>query len=97
MLATGGKDHAGWAKIANHSKIEKAIFSLSNPLYWKVPTTLERNYRKDIKSNGIHDIIEKAFEEMKSEQGENYSLDRINLTESQRRAGISSAKFMQLK
>ena len=44
---------------------------------------------KDIKSNGFHDIIAQAIEEMKSEQGENFSLDRINLAELQRRVSSS--------
>ena len=52
---------------------------------------------KDIKSNGFHDIIAQAIEEMKSEQGENFSLDRINLAELQRRTGISRAKLRRLK
>ena len=52
---------------------------------------------KDIKSNGFHGIIAQAIEEMKSEQGEYFSLDRINLAELQRRTGISRAKLRQLK
>lgn len=52
---------------------------------------------KDIKSNGFHDIIAQAIEEMKSEQGENFSLNQINLAELQRRTGISRAKLRRLK
>ena len=52
---------------------------------------------KDLKSNGFHDIIAQAIEEMKSEQGNNFSLDRINLAELERRTGVSRAKLRRLK
>ena len=52
---------------------------------------------KEIKSNGFHDIIAQAIEEMKSEQGEKFSLERINLAELQRRTGVSRAKLRRLK
>lgn len=52
---------------------------------------------KELKSNGFHDIIAQAIEEMKLEQGENFSLDRINLAELGRRTGISRAKLRRLK
>lgn len=44
---------------------------------------------KELKSNGFHDIIAQAIEEMKLEQGNNFSLDRINFAELGRRTGIS--------
>lgn len=46
---------------------------------------------KEENSNGLHDIIAQAIEEMKHEQGKNFSLDKINLAELQRRTGISRA------
>ena len=52
---------------------------------------------KELKSNGFHDIIAQAIEEMKLEQGNNFSLDRINLAELGRRTGISRAKLRHLK
>lgn len=52
---------------------------------------------KELKSNGFHDIIAQAIEEMKSEQGENFSLDRINLAELERHTGVSRAKLRRLK
>lgn len=52
---------------------------------------------KELKSNGFHDIIAQAIEEMKLEQGNNFSLDRINLAELGRRTGISRAKLRRLK
>ena len=52
---------------------------------------------KDAKSNGCHDIILQAIEEIESEQGEKFSLERINLAELKRRAGISRAKLRRLK
>ena len=36
---------------------------------------------KESKSNGLEDIISQAIEEMKSEQGNNFFLERINLAE----------------
>lgn len=56
----------------------------------------KESYKK-LKSNGFHDIIAQAIEEMKSEQGENFSLDRINLAELERRTGVSRAKLRRLK
>jgi transposase len=52
---------------------------------------------KESKSNGLENIISQAIEEMKSEQGNNFSLERINLTELERRTGISRAKLRRLK
>ena len=52
---------------------------------------------KEIKSNGLENIISQAIEEMKSEQGINFSLEKINLAELERRTGISRAKLRRLK
>ena len=52
---------------------------------------------KENKSNGLDDIISQAIEEMKSEQGNNFSLEKINLAELDRRSGISRAKLRRLK
>ena len=52
---------------------------------------------KESKSNGLENIISQAIEEMKSEQGNNFSLERINLAELERRTGISRAKLRRLK
>ena len=52
---------------------------------------------KESKSNGLEDIISQAIEEMKSEQGNNFSLDKINLAELERRTGVSRSKLRRLK
>ena len=52
---------------------------------------------KDINGNGLDGIISHAIEEMKHEQGDNFSLEKINLAELQRRTGISRAKLRRLK
>lgn len=52
---------------------------------------------KETKSNGLEDIVSRAIEEMKSEQGNSFSLDRINLAELERRTGVSRAKLRRLK
>ena len=52
---------------------------------------------KEIKSNGLQDIISQAIEEMKSEQGNNFSLEKINLAELERRTGASRARLRRLK
>ena len=52
---------------------------------------------KEMKSNGFSDIIAQAIEEMKSEQGEKFSLNRINLAELERRTGVSRARLRRLK
>ena len=52
---------------------------------------------EEIQSNGFEDIISQAIEEMKAEQGNNFSLDRINLAELERRTGISRGKLRRLK
>ena len=52
---------------------------------------------KESKSNGLENIISQAIEEMKTEQGNNFSLERINLAELERRTGISRSKLRRLK
>ena len=52
---------------------------------------------KEIKSNGLENIISQAIEEMKSEQGDHFSLEKINLAELDRRTGISRAKLRRFK
>lgn len=52
---------------------------------------------KESKSNGLENIISQVIEEMKFEQGNNFSLERINLAELERRTGISRSKLRRLK
>ena len=52
---------------------------------------------KDTNGNGLDNIIAQAIEEMKHEQGENFSLEKINLAALQRRTGISRSKLRRLK
>ena len=52
---------------------------------------------KEVNGNGLHDIIAQAIEEMKNEQGNNFSLETINLAELQRRTGTSRVKLRKLK
>lgn len=52
---------------------------------------------KEIKSNGLEDIISQAIEEMKSEQGNNFSMEKINLAKLERRTGVSRARLKRLK
>ena len=44
-------------------------------------------------SNGLYPIITQALEEMKSEQGDSFRLEEVNLSELERRTGISRAKL----
>ena len=48
-------------------------------------------------SNGFASSIAQAIEEMKAEQGDGFSLDRINLAELERRSGVSRWKLRRLK
>lgn len=52
---------------------------------------------KEIKSNGFEEIIAQALEEMKSEQGNRFSLGQINLADLERRTGISRARLRRWK
>jgi hypothetical protein len=44
---------------------------------------------KEFECNGLCTILSQALEEMKAEQGENFSLSTVNLAELQRRTGIA--------
>ena len=48
---------------------------------------------KELYSNGFASSIAQAIEEMKAEQGDGFSLDRINLAELERRSGVSRGKL----
>ena len=52
---------------------------------------------KELYSNGFALSIAQAIEEMKEEQGDSFSLDRINLAELERRSGVSRGKLRRLK
>ena len=52
---------------------------------------------KKLYSNGFASSIAQAIEEMKAEQGDGFSLDRINLAELERRSGVSRWKLRRLK
>ena len=52
---------------------------------------------KELYSNGFASSIAQAIEEMKAEQGDCFSLDRINLAELERRSGVSRWKLRRLK
>ena len=52
---------------------------------------------KAFMSNGFANSIAQAFEEMKAEQGDSFSLENINLTELERRTGVSRGKLRRLK
>ena len=52
---------------------------------------------KELYSNGFASSIAQAIEEMKAEQGDGFSLDRINLAELERRSGVSRWKLRRLK
>ena len=49
------------------------------------------------KSNDLQSIITQAIEEMKSEQGSTFDLNKINLAELGRRTGLSRAQLRRLK
>ena len=48
-------------------------------------------------SNDLQSIITQAIEEMKSEQGSTFDLNKINLAELGRRTGLSRAQLRRLK
>ena len=52
---------------------------------------------KETHNNGFEDSIAQAIEEMKSEQGNSFSLGKINLAELQHRTGVSRVKLRRLK
>lgn len=48
-------------------------------------------------SNGLQTIITQVIEEMKSEQGDKFDINRINLAEMERRTGMTRAQLRRLK
>ena len=51
----------------------------------------------EITSNDSFDIVSRALEEMKKEQGEKFCLEEVNLAELKRRTGISRGKLRKMK
>ena len=51
---------------------------------------------RELNGNGLAPSIAQAIEEMKTEQGAQFSLDHINLTELERRSGVSRGKLRRL-
>lgn len=51
----------------------------------------------DTSSNDLSLIVAQAIEEIKSEQGQGFSIERVNLAELERRTGISRARLRRLK
>ncbi len=49
------------------------------------------------KGNDLTEIITQALNEMKSELGDRFVLEKINLAELERRTGLSRAKLRRLK
>ena len=52
---------------------------------------------KEQNGNGFAPSIAQAIEEMKAEQGDSFSLERINLAELERRTGVSRSRLRRLK
>ena len=52
---------------------------------------------KEQNGNGFAPSIEQAIEEMKAEQGDSFSLERINLAGLERRTGVSCSRVRRLK
>ena len=48
-------------------------------------------------SNDLQTIITQVIEEMKSEQGDKFDINRINLAEMERRTGMTRAQLRRLK
>lgn len=49
------------------------------------------------KSNDLQTIITQVIEEMKSEQGDKFDLNKINLAEMERRTGLTRAQLRRIK
>lgn len=49
------------------------------------------------KNNDLTEIIAQALNEMKSELGDRFDPDNVNLAELERRTGISRAKLRRIK
>lgn len=56
----------------------------------------ERNMNEN-NSNDLQTIITQAIEEMKSEQGHKFDLNKINLAELERRTGMTRAQLRRLQ
>ena len=52
---------------------------------------------EDATCNDLQEIITQAINEIKQEQGENFSLSKINLAELERRTGLSRSRLRRLK
>ena len=48
------------------------------------------------KSNDLQSIITQVIEEMKSEQGDKFDLNKINLAEMERRTGLTRAQLRRI-
>ena len=57
----------------------------------------ERRNMNENNSNGLQTIITQVIEEMKSEQGDKFDINRINLAEMERRTGMTRAQLRRLK
>ena len=51
----------------------------------------------DTERNGLQELLSKAIEDMRLESGPDFSLDKINLAELERRTGLSRSKLRTLK
>ena len=52
---------------------------------------------EESKRNDLTEIIAQVLNEMKSEQGNSFSLEKINLSELERRTGITRGKLRRIK
>ena len=57
----------------------------------------ERRNMNENNSNDLQTIITQVIEEMKSEQGDKFDINRINLAEMERRTGMTRAQLRRLK
>lgn len=57
----------------------------------------ERRNMNENKSNDLQTIITQVIEEMKSEQGDKFDLNKINLAEMERRTGLTRAQLRRIK
>lgn len=53
----------------------------------------ERRNMNENNSNDLQTIITQVIEEMKSEQGDKFDINRINLAEMERRTGMTRAQL----
>jgi len=57
----------------------------------------ERRSMNENNSNDLQSIITQVIEEMKSEQGDKFDMNKINLAEMERRTGITRAQLRRIK